>query len=232
MLNKLSKITPASQNEPQEVARNWYRDRYEAVVTQRNVVAGFAICCAVLVLITVTIIMILLPTKTVIPFVIQVDEESGVVETMDPKSQQQITADEALLKYFVVKFLRARESYDSNTLENDVSVVRLMSTRPIFREYMDEVVNPKRKSYYSQLGTESIRTVSIKSIQFLDASLASVRLSITQKRRYSTDKPTVTHHVALVKFEIANLDLTLEEMTVNPVGFRVVDYKLEEENLK
>lgn len=211
-------------------SRNWYKDRYETVITQRNVLVTVAVVSLAAALVSVIVILLLVPSKTVMPFLIQVDEKTGVTQAIDMNTLKTITADEALRKYFVVKFLRARESYDATDLDVNIDTVRLLSARPIYREYWKEVVDPNNKdSMYVRLASTAIRKVDIKSVQFLDANRAQVRFSTIRKSKSSDRETEEQHYIALVKFQFMNLDLDMEEMMVNPLGFTVEEYKVDED---
>lgn len=209
-------------------SKNWYRDRYEAVVTQRNFLGVIAISSLLLALLAGAIILMMLPQKTVMPFLIQVDEKSGFTQIIEQNSLDTISADESLRRYFVIKFLNAREGYDASMLEETSNTVRLLSERNIFRRYWNEVINPQnRESLYVQLGATGLRQVEIKAVQFLDAGRAQVRLSIITSDKQKQQKPKVEHFIALVTFEFLNLNLKVDEMAVNPLGFQVQEYRLD-----
>lgn len=212
-------------------SKNWYRDRYEAVITQRNFLGIVAIASLLLALVSGCIILYMLPQKTVLPFLIQVDEKSGYTSVIEQNSLKKVSADESLRRYFVVKYVTARESYDSADLSENMDIVRLLSLRELFVGYWREVVNAQNKeSLYATLGAERRRQVTIKSVVFLDADRAQVRLSTTTSSKTTSHPPEVSHYIALVKFEFTSLDLTPAEMAINPIGFRVTEYRLDKDS--
>lgn len=222
MASKEKPAQHASQN------KNWYRDRYEAVSTQRNFLGVIALASLLLALVSGAIILFMLPQKTVMPFLIQVDEKSGYTQIIEQNSLKTISADESLRRYFVIKYLQAREGYDASMLEETSNTVRLLAERTIFRRYWNEVINPQNKeSLYVQLGATGLRQVEIKSVQFLDPGRAQVRLSIATSDKQRQKKPVIEHYIALVTFEFLNLNLKVDEMAVNPLGFQVQEYRLD-----
>ena len=211
--------------------RNWYRDRYETVVTQRNFLGTIALVSLTLALVSGLVILMLIPSKTVMPFLIQVDEKTGYTTFVDPKSKDNLTADEALRKYFVVKFVQAREGYDSVDIDQNSNVMRLLADQPIYRKYWADIINPSNKqSLYNTMGTQRLRQVEIKSVQFIDANRAQVRMKLTDITKASNSSEKPEHYVAYVKFSFQNIDLTLEDMLVNPLGFRVLEYRIDEDS--
>jgi type IV secretion system protein VirB8 len=220
--DKLSKGT--------EQGKNWYRDRYEAVITQRNFLGVIAISSLLLALIAGFIILYMLPQKTVMPFLIQVDDKSGFTQIIEQDSLDTISADESLRRYFVIKFVTARESFDTATLDKTSNEVRLLAQKDIFRRYWNEVINPQNPdSLYTTLRSESRRQVVIKSVVFFDTGRAQVRLTTLTNKKNGTGKPVEEHYIALVTFKFANLPLSVEEMAVNPLGFQVQEYTLDKD---
>lgn len=220
------------QSQPDET-KNWYKDRYEAVVTQRNFLGVIALASLILALCSGIIILFLVPSKTVMPFLIQVDDKSGVTQIVNPASQKEISADESLRRYFVVKFLRSLLSYDSNDIDVNSNNVRLLANRVIYTQYWKNVISSRNKeSLYTRLGTNKLRQVNIKSVQFLDANRAQARLSVIERSKANPDNYTETHHIVLVTFAFENLKLTLDDMIINPLGFQVKEYKMDEDNFR
>jgi type IV secretion system protein VirB8 len=79
------------------------------------------------------------------------------------------------------------------------------------------------------MGSNGTRVVRFKSITYLKPQLAQARLLIEE-----TDVNGVVsqyHRLATVTFEYAKLQLTTEERYINPLGFRVVDYRIDEDAL-
>lgn len=223
-----------SENTPKETvtqSKNWYKDRYEAVVTQRNFLGIIAISSLFLALVAGVIILLILPTKSVMPFLIQVDEKSGYTTIIDQNSRDRVSADESLRRYFVIKFIKARESYDSNDLDVNNNIVRLLADRPIYRQYWSSVADQSNKeSLYVTMGALSSRQVEIKSVQFLDSNRAQVRLTVKDVRKDLVAPPKETHYIALVTFRFTNLSLTLDDMAVNPLSFQVTEYRIDQDS--
>src|SRR5476649_1588513 len=91
--------------------KNWYKDRYQYVLVQRKLLTVVTVMSLVCTLATVIVISQLTPLKTIEPFVIQVDQRSGITQTVDPMTVKELTANEAVNNYFIVMYIRAREAY-------------------------------------------------------------------------------------------------------------------------
>ena len=107
--------------------RNWYKDRYQVVLLQRRLLLFIAIISMSATLIAVFILSQIYPLKGVEPFLIQVDPKSGITQMVDPASVKEITALESVNNYFIVQYVRARESYNVRDITQNYAKVRVMS---------------------------------------------------------------------------------------------------------
>src|SRR5579872_6757164 len=99
--------------QPQDKAgdKNWYKDRYQYVLVQRKLLTVITMLSLICTLALVLVMSQLTPLKTVEPFVIEVDQKSGITQTVDPQTVSELTANEAVNNFFVVQYIRSRESY-------------------------------------------------------------------------------------------------------------------------
>src|SRR4051812_6802310 len=92
--------------------KNWYKDRYQSVLVQRKLLAVITVFSLLCTLGAVLDIARLTPQKSIEPFVIQVDQKSGITQTVDPLTVKELTANEAVNNFFIVTYIRSRESYN------------------------------------------------------------------------------------------------------------------------
>lgn len=221
--NKSSK----EQSELQET-KNWYADRFQYVIVQRNILAFITFLSLAGIVLTTAVLAWMMPLKTIEPFVIQVEEKTGITQLIDPMEIKDLNANKALKSYFVAKYIKARESYDMSRLQESFELVRLMSTKQVHDQfkYIYSPTNPENP--VNLLQHQGTRKVKIKSLTFLEPMTAQVRLLVTEYERDQT--PTKQwHKIALVKFEFVKLNLQYEERYINPLGFRVTYYSIDEE---
>ena len=102
-------------------------DRQDALRASRRtawIVAGSrprSRCCEALALI------VLMPLKTVEPYTLLVDKQTGFVQALKPLDPQRISGDTALTQCFLVQYVIARESFDIDALQNNYRKVALWS---------------------------------------------------------------------------------------------------------
>lgn len=220
MIKKTKKSTPE--------VRNWYKDRYQYVVLQRKILVFITLCAIACSLVTVVVISQLTPLKSVEPFVIQIDQKTGITQTVDPLTARELTANEAVNNYFLVQYIRARESHNANELVRNYNNVRVMSEpKIVYAQFMRDVDANNPQSNAARLGSTGQRSVKFKSITYLKPNVAQVRVVIDEKG--DNVGSAVYHRIILVAFEYIKLALSVEDRYSNPLGFRVTDYRMDED---
>jgi len=179
---------------------------------------------------SVLVIAQLTPLKSVEPFVIQVDPKSGITQTVDPLTVREITGLEAVNNYFLVQYIRARESFNVNDITRNYATVRVMSEeQDVYSQFKREVSPSNPQSVTARMGSTGSRSVKFKSISYIKPQLAQARLLIEEN---TVNGGTVQYNrIATISFEYAKLQLTAEERYINPLGFRVTDYRVDEDAL-
>lgn len=209
--------------------KHWYKDRYQYVLVQRRVLAVITVAALVCTLMAIVVIVMLIPQKTIEPYVIQVDQRSGITQYVDPVSAKQLTANEAVKNYFIVNYIRARDGYRATDLLKQYELVRLMSEpKVVYKQFEAQANANNSDSNIARLGSVGSREVLIKSISYLEPTVAQVRVVI-EERADGINISSRRHKIILVRFKFAELPLTTSQRYVNPLGFIVLDYRVDED---
>lgn len=218
-------------------SKNWYRDKFEYVRQQRDVLAFITILSLLFSAAAVGTVMLLTPYKSVEPFVIQIDEKSGIVKRVDPVSRTEFTSNEAIDRYFIATYIRARESYIPSVFRYNYNLVRVMSLPKVFEDYERSISRANPESPANLLKAGGKRSIKFKSINFVkrdprQASEANrsalVRILLTDiGGRMSARRDY--HSVVTIDFKYSNLYLSEEERFLNPIGFLVTGYEITRE---
>lgn len=211
--------------------QNWYKDRYQSVIVQRKILSFIMLASLALTLIFAFIIAQLIPLKTIEPYVLQIESRTGIVQTVNPVTARELTANEAVNNYFVVQYIRAREGYNAQDLMHNVNIVRLMS-EPIrvYSQFMETASPNNPQSAIARLGTGGTRTVRFKSITYISPQVVQIRALISERPDKGT--PQEYHRIILLGFEYIKMNLTTEERYLNPLGFRINEYQINEDVLQ
>ena len=211
--------------------KDWYADKYQSTLVQRNILAVVAIIALIISLIALSTVNRLAPLKTVRPFIVKVEEASGQTKVVDPSALQKYMADQLVAESNILQYIRARESYEPAITEYNYNQVRVMSHPQMFKSY-DAFMRFSEDSPIQKLGVQGTRSVKILSISFLAPSttsnLAQVRVQITQTLK---NKTKVDNKIILIGFDYIPLDLEIEDRRLNPLGFTVSFYRLDDETL-
>lgn len=210
-LNKKSKLK----------IKSWYSNRYQIVVVQRNLLLLFTLISMFSVAIAVIFVKNIMSSKSLEPYVIEVEEKTGVATMVNQLTAQNFTGDQAIRKYFINEFIHAASAYDPKTYKTDVEKVRLFSTPSIFSDFRARI-NPR------VLGVDQRIDVRIKSVQFTDNNTAQIRL-VQQMDDPGSSIPKLQDQVITMNFYFSDIKLTMEERLINPLGFQVSKYMIAEE---
>lgn len=197
----------------------------------RNSRALAWIVAAVMTLVALTalaIVALLVPLKTYEPYMVVVDKSTGFVEVKRPMAEGPLTQDEAITMFNVVRYIKARETYDPRALKDNFELAQLLATGDAARE-LAELYSPSNpKNPVKLFGAHTEVTVGIKSVTFPNKHTAFVRFATEEKS--ATD--TVTRNwVALVRFRYTSAPMRNEWRFENPLGFQVLEYRRDQETL-
>lgn len=200
--------------------KTWYANRYQMVVVQRNILVLFSVISMVSVAAAVVFVNKIMSSKSLEPYVIEIEQKTGVPTIVEQMSSQHFTSDQMIRKYFINQYIHAASGYDPKTYKMDADKVRLFSTPNVYSEFRNRI-NPK------ELGPSSTIVVRIKSVQFPNANTAQIRL-VRQVDLGGYD-PTNKDEIITMNFYFADLNLSMEERLINPLGFQVSSYIIAEE---
>lgn len=172
----------------------------------------------------------LMPLKTVEPYTLLVDRQTGYVEALAPLDATTIAPDAALTRSFLVQYVIARESFYAESLQEDYRKVALWSEGEARQRYIDRMQanNPESPlAYVPRGGTIS---VEVRSVSSLSSSRAMVRFTTTQSEPGGVPQPQ-EYWVAIVDYAFSNAEMSQADRLVNPLGFQVTRYRRDAERL-
>lgn len=181
---------------------------------------GFVIACAALIT--------LMPLKENTPYVIRVDNATGVPDIVTAMQDKVITGDEVMDKYWLAKYVTHRETYDWYTLQTDYDTVGLLSSAQTGADYsaLFEGDNALQDSYANRIRAN----VKIISVVPTGSNTGTVRFIKTTQRVKGEAPAEVSRWVATIAFEYQNTERMKESVRlINPFGFKVNSYRVDSE---
>lgn len=205
----------------QTKVKSWYSNRYQIVVVQRNILLLFTLVSMFSVAIAVIFVKNIMASKSLEPYVIEVESKTGIATVVDQLTAQNFTGDQMIRKYFINQFVQSASGYSPKTYKKDTEMVRLFSSAGIYADYKNRI-NPRI------LGPNSEIQIRIKSIQFPDANTAQIRVARQIDIEGSSPK-TKDEIITMGFFFSPEMNLAMEERLINPLGFQVNKYLIAEE---
>jgi type IV secretion system protein VirB8 len=172
---------------------------------------------------------ILLPLKTVEPFVIRVDNNTGATDIVTVIKEAKNSYGETVDKYFLAQYIRFRESYDWETIQSSYDSTNLLSTTPIQNEF--KKLYDKPDSPLKILKDKSRITVSVSAITFI-GDVAQIRFekAIVPVGGQTESSPG-QKFIATVAYKYENIPTKEKDRLINPLGFQVTSYRIDPETI-
>lgn len=206
--------------------RNWYEERYDKFKVQRNVLVLLLVLLLVLSSLAVMAVAIIVNSKEFDPFVIQIEETTGMATVVNPSSSDALSGNEALAKYFIKKYVVARETYNPVDFETEARrIVRLLSSSNVYGQFLGYIRN-KEIDPSIIYGQKNTTFLVVKSWTKLDQKRYMLRFALNET---GGDKK-VFNKIAVVDFDYVAMELTEAERDINPIGFQVKGYRVDEDN--
>ncbi|MCD9538972.1 virB8 family protein [Photobacterium carnosum] len=187
----------------------------------------------VLLLLSILANVFLIPLKSIQPYVVQVDKQTGYSQLLTVLKSKDVTNNQVLNNYWLVNYLRWHESYNWQTIQHDYNMTVLFSSPTVASPYIalfngDEAPNKK-------WGESTVVTVKILSEPIISegndgTSIATVRFAKTIKNTYGTIEGTTQNFVATIAFMYLPIStMTAAQRLKNPLGFTVISYQVNTE---
>ncbi|MEY4849670.1 MAG: hypothetical protein RLZZ331_674 [Pseudomonadota bacterium] len=211
-------------------ARTWADDRVAAAARQTRlawIVAGAAGGIAALLAIALAL---LVPLKSVQPYVVTVDRQSGTVEIATTLTDGKLTQNEAVIQAQLASYVRARETFDETDLRLQYALVQRLSAPTVARGYVTAMAAANPESPLRTLNRGDTIAVNVKSVSLVSPGAALVRFD-TRHSSLNGGQTSVQSFVAAISFGFANAPLRVEDRFDNPLGFQVTRYRRDIEGM-
>lgn len=210
-------------------ARRFDQDRMMQIERSNRIAWSIAIASGIVASVSVFAIAGLTPLKTVEPFVVRVDNSTGIVDVVSALTSTAGTYDEAVTKYFAAKYVRAREGYVWSEAQENFRTIALLSTQPEQTRFSGLYRGSNPESPQNTYGRGATARIDIASISPINQNVVSVRYLRTITRG---EEVRTTHWVATLTFSYVNAPMSSTDRLVNPLGFVVSEYRADPEEVR
>ena len=209
--------------------RSWETDKVIELTKSRRTAWWVASVAGGLSIMSVTAVVLLTPLKTTEPFVVRVDNSTGIVDVVKTLKTGETNYDEAVNKYFVQLYVRHREGFNKETAAENYYSVGILSSANEQQKYQDFFTPKNARSPLNVFGQYAKVRISVKGVSFVKSNVALVRYSREIER--NGESPEVSHWAATVTFKYLGTPMAEKDRAFNPLGFQVVDYRSDPESL-
>jgi type IV secretion system protein VirB8 len=219
-------LVASTANSSVITTRNWYEERFDSITVQRNFLLVLLLILLCLSIVSIMVIAYVVNSKKFDPFVIQIDDTTGVAQIVNPLTPSILDGNEAVARYFIKKYVIARESYNPVDFETVAKkTVRLFSSNQVYWNYRG-ILKDKELNQAIKYGQKNTTYLTVKSWSKLDEKKYIFRFSINE----TAGNMLTFNKIAVVEFEYVPMELTDSDVDVNPVGFQVTGYRVDDDN--
>jgi type IV secretion system protein VirB8 len=204
-------------------ALSWETDKVMEMNRSRKTAWRVASASGAIAFVSVLAVAALLPLKVVEPFVIRVDNATGIVDVVEALGDGKTNYDEAVNKYFTQWYVRYREGYTKELAEEYYTNVGVLSAGLEQQKYSSWFDPKNPMSPLNVYGPYAKVRVRIKSTSFIRPDVALVRY--TKEVERGADRPEITHWAATVVFKYSGAPMAESDRAINPLGFQVTEYR-------
>jgi type IV secretion system protein VirB8 len=214
------------------LAQGWDADRRSLGARTIRLALGVASAGWMAVLALAFALMLLMPLKHVEPFVVRVDNSTGVVDVVPVYAGSSVLPD-AVTRYLLMHYVTVCERFNFSTAESDYEECGSFHSAQRNQAWY-ALWNPTNPA--SPLNTykdgSSVRS-EVTSVSFFKrangiADLAQVRY-VKERRAAGSTHSDTTHWIASIQYAYAAPSSDPKVRGWNPLGFKVVDFRPEPE---
>lgn len=211
-----------------EEAASWAGDREEQRERSRRRAWRIVWVLATIAVLEAFALIALVPLKTVVPYTILVDRQTGYTTMLDPARPATFGSDEALKRSMLVQYVVGREGFSFAQVRGDYRRVMSWSGGVARASYARDMAATNPDSPVARYGRNTQVEIYPKSVSDLADGSAMVRFDLVetgQDGRASAPIP----YAAVVTYRFQPRAMSVEERFINPLGFEVTRYRRDPE---
>ncbi len=213
-------------------ATSWDADRRAQEANSRRSawivasVAVFSACAAIVA------VLVMLPLKRVEPYVVRVDNSTGVVDVV-PVYAATGTVPEVLTRYLLTHYIGTCERFNLATAEEDYSECGAFHSPKLNQQWAAQWATGNPESPLNKFKDGTTVRVNVQSVSFFERASGKTDLAqarfIKATRVDGTGPEVLTHWIATVRYAYGKSPSDLKTRQWNPLGFRILEIQTEPE---
>lgn len=188
-------------------------------------VAGISCVCTAL---SIGAVMGLTPLKEVQPYLVRVDNNTGVTDLVTTLKTKEDTYGEVMDKYWLSQYVKYRESYNWYTVQSTYDASMLLSSPEIQADIGKFMASPAAP--YKVFKDTTMVDIKILAVTWV-GNTAQVRFERTIKKVNATDQdpPIKQRMIATIGYHYFNTPQKEADRLINPLGLQILSYRVDPE---
>ena len=220
----MNKKTPTNARAYLDAARDWETDEIVRARKSESRAWMVAIVGVVVGVLGVVAVTLMLPLKTVEPFVVRVDKNTGATDIVSVLDQHKISYNTAIDRYFLAQYVRYCETYSWDNANTNYEACAALSSPTVAKAVFDSIRPSNPNSPASKYGKNGILRISVNSIAFLAAGTAQVRYTQSVLTGMGTSD---SQWIATIVYQYLNVPEDQRTRLINPVGFTATQLQID-----
>ena len=211
-------------------ARTWADGQSAAGARETRIAWRVAAGAGLVALLLALALLFLVPLKSVQPYVLTVDRQTGAVEAATTLQDGKLSQNEAVIQAQLAGYVIARETFDSTDLAQQYRRVQVMSSRPVASAYVAEMAANNPASPLNTLTRGDTVSIRIRSVSLIADGAGLVRFTATRSALGAATGQS-TNFVAAISFGFNGRAIRQADRYDNPLGFQVTRYRRDMEGV-
>lgn len=207
-------------------AKDWHVERYESILVSLQRYRFISVGLGVLLALSLTAFISILPLKEPIYRLIEVNKETGEVKTLSEVGYHTYQDNWPVIRYFIHQYILNRYLYSHEDIKRTFNIALSMSAKPIADEYAQQILDTNPKSPLNVLNKSYYRDVTQVSINRLTKKSAIVRFQTETHNKNNVSDSKREDFQAAIQWEFQPPTDVMEERDDNPLGFKVVHFQV------
>ncbi|MBV9528435.1 VirB8/TrbF family protein [Sphingomonas sp.] len=220
----------SSRDEYYAAAQSWADGQTAKSAREARIAWRVAAGAAIIALLLAVTLLLLVPLKTVQPYVLTVDRQTGAVEPVTTVKQGSLSQNEALIQAQLAGYVVARETFDATDLATQYHRVQILSAPPVRQAYVAQMAASNPSSPLNTLNRGDMVSVRVRSVSLIADGAAIVRYTVTRTAAGAASGLS-SNYVAAISFGFSGRPLRQDDRFENPLGFQVTRYRSDPEGL-
>ena len=212
------------RQEKYQAAASWAADVHGALRASRRIAWIVASAAGIVAVLEALALAGLAPLKTVVPYTIEVDRQTGYVQMVKGLKPGPLSETAAVTQSFLVQYVIARETFDAADLRDNYRKVTLWSAGSARNSYENDMRKTTPSSPLNIYTPTTIVSTTIDSVSLLTPTTALVRFETVRRDSGGAETPQGSF-VAVMAFRYTGAPMRMEDRFINPLGFQVISYR-------